>query len=164
MERLLVFLSKCSITLLTQELFVFERSIARVNDHPGLEIQDSLQIPKRHIEQMTNPARESLEEPNMGDRTGKLDMRQPFPPDLRLGNFHTALVTDDSAVLHALVFATQTLPISDGAEDLCAEKTVPFRLEGPIVDRFRFGHFTMGPSTDLLRRSQADLDGVEIDD
>src|SRR5438270_5963893 len=77
-------------------------------------------------------------------------------------NFHTALVTNHAAVLHALVLAAEALPVGDGPEDLGAEETVALRLEGPVVDGLRLGHLAVAPGADLLRRRQRDLDGVEL--
>ena len=83
---------------------------------------------------------------------------------LRLGHFDAALVADDAAVLHALVLAAEAFPVGDRAEDLRAEETVALRLEGAVVDRLRLRDFAVRPRPDLLRRREADLDGVEIVD
>src|SRR5690606_8497344 len=48
------------------------------------------------------------------------------------------------------------------AEDLGAEQAVALRLEGTVVDGFRLVHFTEGPGTDHLRRSQTDTDRIEL--
>jgi hypothetical protein len=85
-------------------------------------------------------------------------------PDLRLRDFDTALVADDAAVLHALVLTAQAFPVGDRTEDLRAEEAVALRLEGAVVDRLRLGDFAVRPRPDLLRRSERDLDGVEIVD
>src|SRR5260221_371378 len=60
--------------------------------------------------------------------------------------------------------AAESFPVGNRAEDLRAEQTVALRLEGAVVDRLRLGHFAVRPRPDLLRRSEADLDGVEIVD
>src|SRR5438045_6867635 len=71
------------------------------------------------------------------------------------------------------------LPVLDRAEDALAKEPIPFRLEGPVVDRFGLGDFAprppcalalqlqalallgvLGPP-DLLGRGDADLDIVE---
>jgi len=91
-------------------------------------------------------------------------MAHALATDLRLRDFDTAFVADDAAVLHSFVFTAQAFPIGDRAEDLRAEQTIALRLEGAVVDRFRLGDFAVRPRPDLLRRSEADLDGVEIVD
>jgi len=57
-------------------------------------------------------------------------------------------------VLHALVLAAETLPISYRAEDARAEQAVALRLEGAIVDGLRFGDFAVRPAPDFFRRSE----------
>ena len=52
-------------------------------------------------------------------------------------DFDAALVADHAAVLHALVFAAETLPVGDRTEDLRAEQAVALRFEGAVVDRLR---------------------------
>src|SRR5208283_5553419 len=49
-------------------------------------------------------------------------------------------------------------------EDAGAEQAIALRLEGAIVDRLRLGDFPVRPTANLLGRSQADADGVEIGD
>src|SRR6476646_10870969 len=98
---------------------------------------------------MTDAAWQPFEEPHVADRRRKRDMPQPLAADLRLRDFDAALVADHPAMLHALVFAAQALPIGDRAEDLGAEQAVPFRLEGPVVDRLGLGHFAVRPREDL---------------
>ncbi|MNR31604.1 hypothetical protein D3C85_1491250 [compost metagenome] len=65
-------------------------------------------------------------------------------------------------MLQALVLAAQALVVLDRAKDLGAEQAIAFRLERPVVDRFRLLHFTVRPRTDLLGRGEADLDRVEL--
>ena len=77
---------------------------------------------------MTDAAREAFEEPDMRHGTGELDMSEPLASHFRLSNLHTAFVTNDAAVLHALVLAAEALPVGYGPEDLGAEKTIPLRF------------------------------------
>src|ERR687895_633882 len=90
-------------------------------------------------------------------------MSQTFAADFRLNDFDPALLADDAAVLHALIFAAIALPIFRGAENLGAEKPIAFRLEGPIVDGLGLFDFAMRPFADFRRRRNADADPVEID-
>ena len=106
--------------------------------------------------------RQALEEPDVRHRAGELDMAHPLAAHPGPGDLHAALVADDATVLHPLVFAAQALPVRDRTEDLGAEEAVPLRLERPVVDRLRLGHFAVAPGTDLLRRRDRDLDRVEI--
>src|SRR4030095_459621 len=92
----------------------------------------------------------------------QLDVAETLAANLRLRHFHTALVADHAAVLHALVLAAQAFPVGDRAEDLGAEQAIAFRLERSVVDRLRLGDFAKRPLLDLVRRRQADADGVEV--
>ena len=113
---------------------------------------------------MTDARRQALEEPDVRDGRGQLDMAHPLAADLRFRHLDTALVADDAAVLHPLVLAAQAFPVGDRTEDLRAEEPVALRLERPVVDRLRLGDFAVRPRPDLLRGCERDLDGVEIVD
>jgi hypothetical protein len=65
-------------------------------------------------------------------------MAHPFTPDFRLNNFDAALLADHATVTHALVFAAITFVIFGRTEDLGAKQTIALRLEGPVIDSFRF--------------------------
>jgi hypothetical protein len=64
-------------------------------------------------------------------------MRHALAPDFRLRNFNTAFFADNAAMFQALVFTAEALVVLDRPENLGAEKTVAFRLEGPVIDRLR---------------------------
>src|SRR5438309_11157490 len=113
---------------------------------------------------MSDARRQALEEPDVRNGRGQLDVAHALAADFGLRDFDAALVADDAAMLHALVLAAEAFPIGDRAEDLRAEQTVALRLEGAVVDRLRLGDFAVRPRPDLLRRSEADLDGVELVD
>jgi hypothetical protein len=83
-------------------------------------------------------------------------------PDLGERHLDAALLADHPTVLQALVLAAQALVVLDGPEDLGAEQPVALRLEGAVVDRLRLLHLAERPGTDLLRRRNADADGVEF--
>jgi hypothetical protein len=70
--------------------------------------------------------------------------------------------TPHAAVLQALVLAAQALVVLDGAEDLGAEKSVTLWFESAVVDGLGLLHLAKRPRTDLLWRSQTDLDRVEV--
>src|ERR1019366_10101895 len=114
------------------------------------------------IEQVADAARQPLEEPHVRAGRRQLDVSETLAAHLAEGDFDAALIADDSAMLHPLVFAAQALPIGDRAENLGAEQAVAFRFEGAVVDGFRLGYFAMRPGPDLFRTCQADPDGIEI--
>ena len=159
---LLVELAELGFVL--DDLALFDRSFAGLDDHVGLEVQHRLQVAQRDVQHVPDAAGQALEEPDVRAGRSQLNVAQPFAAHLGERDFHAALVADHAAVLHALVLAAQALPVGYRAENAGAEQAVALRLEGAVVDRFRLGDFAVRPAADLLRRSQADADGVEIGD
>jgi hypothetical protein len=93
---------------------------------------------------------------------GQVDVAHALATHLGQRDFNAALLADHAAVLQALVLAAQAFVVLDRAKDLGAEQAVALGLEGTVVDGFRLLHFAERPGTDLLGRSQADLDGIEM--
>src|SRR5438093_12452828 len=91
-------------------------------------------------------------------------MAEALATDFAQGDFDTALIADNSAVLHPLILAAQAFPVRDGAKNLGAEEAVALGFERAVVDGLRLGDFAMGPRTDFFRTRQADADGIEIGD
>ncbi len=112
--------------------------------------------------QMTDPAREPFEKPDVRNGNGQLDVPQTFAADIGACNFDAATVADHALVPDTFVLAAAALPVLDGTENPLAEETIFFRLERSVVDRFRFGHFTKAPLTNFLRRCQLNPDRFEI--
>ena len=81
----------------------------------------------------------------MGDRAGQVDMTHALTAHLGLGNLDATFFTDYAAVLETLVLAAKTFIVFYRAENLGAEQAVTFRLEGTVVDGFRFFDFTIRP-------------------
>src|SRR6185503_1199967 len=105
--------------------------------------------------------RQALQEPDVRDGRGQVDVAEALAANLGLDDLDAALLADDPAVLHALVLAAVALVVLHWPEDLRAEQAVPFRLEGPVVDRLGLLHLTVGPLPDLLRRRQRNADRGE---
>lgn len=55
-------------------------------DHVGGEVDDLLEILRRQVEQVAQPARHTLEVPDVGDRCGQLDVAHALATDLGLGD------------------------------------------------------------------------------
>src|SRR5215472_2851622 len=91
-------------------------------------------------------------------------MAKALTTHLRKCDFYAALVADHAAMLHALILAAQALPVGDGAENARAKQAVAFRFERTVVDGLRLGDFAVRPAPDLLRRSKADANRVEVRD
>ena len=139
-------------------------NFARINADERLEIKDVLQVAHGDVQQVANAAGQALEEPHVRAGRSELDVTQTFPAHLAERHFHTALVADHSAVLHALIFSAQTFPVGDGAKNLGAEQSVALRLEGAVVDGLRLGYFAVGPRPNLFWTRQADANGIKIRD
>ena len=89
-------------------------------------------------------------------------MCHALAPDFGLGNFHTAFFTNNTTVLETLIFSAETFIVLYGPEYLGAEKSVTLRLEGPVVDGFRFFYLAIRPRSNHVRRRQPDMDSVKI--
>ena len=133
------------------------------HDEAG-KIQHFFQVPGRYVQNHAHPAGNAAEIPDVTDGRGQSDMTHPLAADLGAGDFHAALVAllFLAAVFDALVFAAVALPVLGGAENAFAEQAVPFRLEGAVIDGFRFGDLAVGPLQNFFRGCHADLDGVQI--
>ncbi len=81
----------------------------------------------------------------MSNRTGQLNMTHTLTTHLSEGNFYATLFTHDTAMLHALIFTTETFVVFYWAKYLGTEKTFSFWLERSIVNRFRLFNFTKRP-------------------
>src|SRR5690606_17780763 len=114
------------------------------------------------VEHHAQTGRQALQEPDVRNRAGQFDVAHALTAHLGHGDFDTALLTNDAAMLQALVLAAKTLVILGGTKDLCAEQAVTLRLEGAVVDRLGLAHLAEGPRADLFRRGDADADRIEL--
>ncbi len=128
------------------------------------EVEHALERARRDVEQQADPAGRALDEPDVGDRRGQLDVAHPLTAHLGARDLDAALVADDALVADALVLAAVALPVLGRTEDLLAEQAVLLRLERAVVDRLRLGDLAVRPLLDLVRRREGDPDGVEIVD
>ncbi len=133
-------------------------------DHRRGEVEDLLQLLGSHVDQVADPARHALEEPDVGDRGGQVDVAHALAAHLGAGHLDAAALADDALVADALVLAAVALPVLGRTEDALAEETVFLRLQRAVVDRLRLGDLAPAPGADLLRRREADLNRVEIVD
>src|ERR1700722_66653 len=97
----------------------------------------------------------------MRDWGCQLDMAHTLAPYLGERDLNTAFLADNAAELHPLVLAAQALVILDRPKNPRAEQPVPLRLEGAVVDRLGLLDLAIRPATNLLRRSNLDLDLIE---
>ncbi len=97
----------------------------------------------------------------MSHGAGQVDVAEALAAHLAGNDLDAALLADDAAMLHALVFAAVALVVLGRTEDLGAEQPVALRLEGPVVDGLGFFDFTEGALANLLRRSDGQPDSVK---
>src|SRR6185312_7511527 len=158
-------------------VLLFELALALIGDHfaerqishlawidhdESFEVQHTLELAQRDIEQMADARGQTFEEPHVRAGARELNVAEAFAADARQRHFDAALIADHAAVLHPLVFAAEAFPVRDRAENARAEQTVTLRLERAVVDGFRFGDFAETPAPDLLRARQRDADRVKI--
>ncbi len=130
-------------------------------DHVCREVNDLLEVLRSEVEQVAQPARDTLEVPNVGDGRGELDVAHPLTPDLGPGDFDATALTDDALEAHPLVLATRALPVPGGAEDALAEQPLLLGLEGAVVDRLGLLDLAEAPCADLVCRREANAQLVE---
>ena len=94
----------------------------------------------------------------------ELDVAEALAANFAERDFNAALIADDSAMLHALVFAAEAFPVGDGAKNFGAEKAVTFGLEGAVVDGLWLGDFAVRPRADTLWTRQTYANRIEIGD
>ena len=132
---LAIFVLRVEQLVLGEELVLLERGQARLGDDVALEVEHALELLQLHVEQQADAARQRLQEPDVRDRRGQLDMAHALAADLGDGHLDAALLADDALVLHALVLAAQALVVLDRTEDARAEQAVALGLERAVVDR-----------------------------
>ena len=158
---LAVLVLRLQVLVFRQQLTVLERGEARLEHDVVFEVQDALEILQRHVEQKADARRQRLQEPDVGDGGGELDMAHALAPDARQRHLDRALFADDALVLHPLVLAAQALVVLDRPEDAGAEQAVALGLEGAVVDGLRLLDLAVGPGQNLLRGRDRDPDLVE---
>src|SRR5215203_5726474 len=165
--------------VLVEELVVLHLLRALVDDDVVRIVDHLLEITQGDVDEVPHRAREGLEEPDVRDRHGELDVAHALAAHLRQRHLDAAAIADHAAIADALVLAAMALPVLDGTEDALAEQAVLLRLERPVVDGLGLGHLAPRPpvahaghlqplallgvlgAADLFGRSDPDLDEVE---
>jgi hypothetical protein len=147
---------------LGEHLELLQVRLSGIDDDELLEVDDRLDLLHRHVDERGDAAGQALEEPDVGDGGSKLDVPHSLPAHLGLDHLDSAFFADDSPVFHPLVLSTVALVVLDRTENLRAEQTVPLRLEGAVIEGFRFFHLAVGPFSDLVRRRDGNADPREI--
>src|SRR5215216_923428 len=140
------------------------RLLVDPGDERRREVQDLLELLRSHVDQVADAAWDALEEPDMGDRRGQVDVAHALAAHLGARDLDAAALADDALVPDSLVLAAVALPVFGRTEDALAEEPVLLGLQGAVVDRLRLGDLAVAPAPDLLRGGEPDLDCVEIVD
>ena len=138
--------------------------LIHARDHVGREVDDLLQVLRSDVQQVAETARHALEEPDVGDGGGQLDVAHALAAHAGLGDLHAAPFADDALEAHALVLAAGALPVAGGSEDLLAEQTVLLGLQGTVVNGFRLLDLAVAPIADVVGGGQADPQFVKCVD
>src|SRR5205823_10843438 len=120
--------------VLVQKLVLDHVLLARIDDDVVRVVDDLLEVTQRQIDEVSHWRRQSLEEPDVRDGYGELDVTHALATDAAQGDFDAAAIADHSTVANSLVFAAVAFPVLDRTEDALAEQAILFRLERAVVD------------------------------
>ena len=136
----------CAVELFfSHQLAVSQVSETWLDHDVVFKVKNTLKITQSHIQHQTNTGWKGLQEPDVRNRSSKLDVAHTLTAYLLECYFNTAFLADNAAILHALIFAAQTFVIFDRAKDTGAEQAVPLWLESTVVDGFWFLNFAKRP-------------------
>ena len=89
-------------------------------------------------------------------------MSHSLAANLGEGHLNPTLLADHPPMLEPLVLAAEALVILDRPENLGAEESIAFGLEGPVVDGLWLLDLSKGPGTNLVRGGQANPNGIKL--
>src|SRR4029453_15850038 len=118
------------------------RVVVDRGDDRGREVQDLLELARRDVEQIADAARDTLEEPDVRDRRGQVDVAHALTPHLLARDLHAAALADDALVADALVLAAVELPVLRRTEDALEEEPVFLGFGRGVGDVLRFCVFS----------------------
>src|SRR4029077_16471656 len=84
--------------------------VDRGHDRGG-EVEDLFELARGDVEQVADAAGHALEEPDVADRRGQVDVAHPLAAHLLARDLDTAALADDPLVADALVLAAVALPV-----------------------------------------------------
>ena len=130
------------------------RTLLVVNERDEVrgEVDNLLEVLWGHVEEVSEAARHTLEEPDVGHGSSELDVAHPLAADLGTRHFNAAPLADNSAETHSLVLPAVALPVSRWTEDALVEEAILFRLERSIVDCFWLFYLAKRPGPNLVGR------------
>ncbi|MNO59111.1 hypothetical protein D3C76_496910 [compost metagenome] len=157
LETVTVFLTVAAVFFLGQELFLLQRCFTWICYNIRCKVDNLFKGSWRHVEGQAHATRNPFEIPDMRNRCCQFDVTHAFTANLGTGYFNAAAVAHYAFVTYTFVFTAMTLPVLLRSENALAEQALFFRLQGTIVNGFRFFHFSAGPRANFFRRSKPDL-------
>ena len=135
--------------------------LINTGDDVGREVNDPFQIFWCQIKQVAQPGRNTLEVPDVSDRSSQLNVAHALTTHLGFGYLNTTAFTDDALIAHPLVLTTGTLPVPRGTENTFTKQTVALWLERTVVNRLRLLNLAFRPTADVVGSGQADAELFE---
>jgi hypothetical protein len=130
-------------------------------DHVGREVDDLLEVLRSDVEQVADAAWDALEEPDVRDGRGQVDVTHSLATHLLARHLDAAALADDALEADALVLPAVALPVPGRAEDLLAEESVLLGLEGAVVDGLGLLDLAVRPGADVLGSGKSDTQLIE---
>src|SRR5205814_9530311 len=128
------FLLQVEELVLVEKLILDDVLLARIDDYVVRVVDDLFEITQRQIDQVAHWRGQGLEEPDVRDGYGELDVTHALATDTAQGDFDAAAIADHSTVANSFVLAAVAFPVLDRTEDTLAEQAILFRLERAVVD------------------------------
>src|SRR3989344_5856643 len=120
----------------SQSLFINTR------DHERSKVNYFFKCLNRQIKYQTNFGWNRSEEPNIKNRSSKLNMSHAVAANNRIGHLYSTLITNNSFITDFLIFTTITFPIFGRSKNFLSKQTAFFRLLRTVVNGFRLTYLT----------------------
>src|SRR5699024_10062238 len=130
-------------------------------DDVGSEVDDALKILWSKIQQVAQTGWNTLEVPDVGHWSSKLNVAHAFTTNLGLGDLYATALTNDALVADTLVLTTLALPVTGRTEDTLTEKAVLFWLQGAVVNGLRLLNLALRPTANVVGGGQSNTKLVE---
>src|SRR5207237_2362408 len=119
--------------VLVEKLVVDDILLARVDDDVIRVVDDLLEITQSEVDQVAHRRGQSLEEPDVRDGYGELDVTHALATDAAQGDFDATAIADHTTVTDALVLSAVAFPILYGTESPLAGESILLGLERAVV-------------------------------
>ena len=161
LEVVLVLFPHVPVFLLGEHLVPGQGRVTGIGNNIGCEVQHLLQNLGADVQHQTHPGGNALEIPDMAAGSGQFDVTHALPAHLGFGDLDAAAVADLALVLDFLVLAAVAFPVLGGSENPLAVQSVPFGLQGTVVDGFRLLDLAVRPLPDHLRGRNTNFNGIK---